>query len=118
MTNLVKYPEIDHEMLALLEDALYDTELKFSCADLYSIGIDNSSEVLSAVMRGIQTLNRANALAQRHIKHIFLTDVESGKTCHDWKMSKLGFLLVALSAKGNNPEFNRFKINLIKRIEF
>lgn len=68
-------------------------------------------------MRGIQSVNQAGLEPQRHFKHVFSTNIETGEIVHDWRMSKIGFLLALMSATGNNSMLNKMKIEIIKQIK-
>ncbi len=116
MKSLIKYPEIETDMLLALIEGFHDRELKYSCADLYNAGLRDSLQLAEAVRYANQTLFRAVLNPQHYIKPIFVTNIENGETYHDWKMSQAGFLLVFLSAKESNRLFNRHKIELINRL--
>jgi len=115
MYALKKLSWDEDEMLANLEDAILHAELKYDCRDLYGLGIDSLNEVEAAIRNSIGILLRAGLSPQQHFRYVFLTDIESGKTFHNWEMSKLGFLLTLLNIQNNNPQFDRLKIEILNR---
>ncbi|WP_339737547.1 hypothetical protein [uncultured Sunxiuqinia sp.] len=116
MKSLIKYPEIETDLIRRLIEGFHDQELHYSCADLYDAGLCDSSQLAEAIRYANQTLFRAGLNPQHYIKPIFVTNIENGETYRDWKMSQAGFLLVFLSAQESNRLFNRYKIELINRL--
>ncbi|KOH45561.1 hypothetical protein [Sunxiuqinia dokdonensis] len=116
MKALIKYPEIDLDMLSRLIDGFHDRELRYSCADLYDAGLRDSHQLAEAIRCANQTLFRAGKNPQHFIKPIFVTTIENGETHSDWKMSPAGFLLVFLSAKESTRLFSQHKLELINRL--
>ncbi|WP_159518015.1 hypothetical protein [Sunxiuqinia indica] len=116
MKSLIKYPEIETDMLRALIEGLHDRELRYSCTDLYDAGLRDEHELAEAIRHANHTLFCAGLNPQHYIKPIFVTNIENGDTYHDWKMSQTGFLLVFLSANESNKLFNRYKIEIIDRL--
>lgn len=116
MNGIKKFSILEDEMLNSLVEAIYDSELIYSSIDLYSLGIESPNEIDAAVMSAIQTIRRADLSPQQHFKYIYLTDIKSGNILHDWRMSKMGFLLTLLNANTTNSLINQLKIELINRI--
>ncbi|WP_299577113.1 hypothetical protein [uncultured Sunxiuqinia sp.] len=116
MKDLIHYPPNEVEWLNTLDELVHDRELKYRCTDLYKAGVEDETELLSAIRHANQSLFRSGLNPHHYIKPLFVTAVESGQTYHDWKMSAAGFLLVLFSANQSSRKFNRFKIALINRL--
>ncbi|MGQ7869104.1 hypothetical protein [Sunxiuqinia sp. sy24] len=116
MKNLIHYPPNEVELLNTLNELMHDRELKYRCIDLCQAGIDDETELLSAIQHANQSLFRSGLNPHHYIKPLFVTALESGQTYHDWKMSEAGFLLVFFSANQSSRKFNRCKIALINRL--
>lgn len=114
MSEIDKYPFEDNSANNVFVDNILESELKYSCKDLYKAGIDNEAEMKNAILKGIQTIKQAGLIPQYHFKHIFVTSIETGKVYNDWRMSRIGFLLSIMNASGNNPTLNNMKIEIAK----
>lgn len=117
MNDIVKYSISKFDSIDLFIEAVHDRELKYSCYDLTNAGVETEAEIRLVIMRAMQSLNQAGLDPQHHFKHIFSTNIETGEIAHDWRMSKIGFLLALMSATGNNMLLNKMKIEIIKQIK-
>jgi hypothetical protein len=117
MKDIVKYPIVDDDFIDLLSEAMYDAELKYSCNDLFMAGIESEEEMGIAILKSIQVINQVGLVPQHHFKHLFVTSIETGKIYNNWRMSRMGFLLVLMHASGNNPLLNKWKIEMVKLIK-
>jgi hypothetical protein len=117
MNNIVKYSISKFDSIDFFIEAVHDSEFKFSCNDLITAGIETDTEIGMVIRKGIQSVIQAGLDPQHHFKHIFSTNIETGEIVHDWRMSKIGFLLALMSATGNNPLLNKMKIEILKHIE-
>jgi hypothetical protein len=117
MADLVKYPIIEDELISYFTGALNARELKYSCDDLYNAGIENDFELGGAILKSIQVLKQAGLQPQHHFKHIYVTELDTGKTYNDWRISKMGFLLVLIHSTGSNQILNKWKIEMVKLLK-
>ena len=115
MNNIRKYPMPRFESIHQFVDAYHETNLNYTCGDLFQAGLESQKELLNGLQHAIQTLKGAGIHTEHHIKHIFLTDIKTGEITHEWKLSKLGLILTAINTKSYNSNFNKFKIDLLNQ---
>ncbi len=114
MDELIKYPLTEGEFIRLFRDAVYESELKFSCNDLKNAGIESDSEICTVLLKSIKSLKQAGLMPNHHFKHVYITELTTGITYHDWRISKMGFLLALIHSTGNNPVLNRWRIEMVR----
>lgn len=112
MMEIIKYPLSENEMNRLFEEAIYDSGLKYTCKNLFTAGVENEAELVMAIIKSIQVVRQSGLTPQHHFKHLFVTSIETGKTFNDWRMSRMGFLLVLMHSGGNSELVNRWKIKM------
>lgn len=112
MMEILKYPLSENEIIGLFEEAMYDSSLKYTCKDLLTAGIENETELGLAIIKSIQVIRQSGLIPQHHFKHLFVTSIETGKTFNDWRMSRMGFLLVLMHSGGRNELVNKWKIKM------
>jgi hypothetical protein len=117
MKGILKYPVTEDDFIILFMEAMYDAELKYSCNDLFIAGIDNEAEIGLAILKSIQAIYQAGLMPEHHFKHRFVTNIATGDTYSDWRISRMGFLLVIMHATGNNPLLNKWKIEMAKLLK-
>jgi hypothetical protein len=117
MTAILKYPLTENELINRLSDKIHDLDLKYNCHDLYRAGIENETELKVAILKSIRVINQSGLAPQHHFKHIYITELDSGKTYSDWRMSRMGFLLTLIYSNANNHLINKWKIEILKLLE-
>jgi hypothetical protein len=117
MADILKYPVYEDELISFFADAIHDNELKYNCKDLYYAGIENDNELGDAILKSIQVIKQAGLLPHHHFKHMYVTELDTGNTYNDWRISRMGFLLILMHATGNSPVLNKWKIEMIKLIK-
>ena len=117
MMEIVKYPANEDDFINLFADAMHDAELRYTCHDLFVSGIDSEAEMGAAILKSIQVIKQVGLLPQHHFKHRFVTSIETGEVYNDWRISKMGFLLVLMHATGNSPLLNKWKIEMAKLLK-
>lgn len=115
MDEILRYPIDESEVINMLEDAIFDADLKYTCKDLYAAGIETERELRVAILKSIQVIKQAGLSPQQHFKHLYVTNIETGKTFNDWRISKMGLLLVLMHASGNNQLLNKWKIEIARK---
>ena len=117
MMEIVKYSALEDDIVHILAEAIYDSELIYTCNDLFVSGIESEAEMKSAISKSIQVIKQAGLLPQHHFKHYFVTSTISGEVYTDWRISKMGFLLILMHATGNNPLINKWKIEMVRLLK-
>jgi len=117
MADILKYPINEDEFFSFFADAVHEKELNYNCSDLYFAGVENDIELGAAILKSIQVLKQSGMLPQHHFKHIYVTELDTGKTYNDWRISKMGFMLVLMHATVNSPVLNKWKIEMVKLIK-
>lgn len=115
--EMVRYSYTEEDLFESFAEAIYDSELKYCCNDLYKTGIDDEADMSMAILKSMQVLGHAGLLPRHHFKHIFVTNINEGNIYSDWRMSKMAFLLVLMHANGNNPLLNKWKIEMVKLLK-
>ncbi|MFN3557488.1 MAG: hypothetical protein ACK4VN_16130 [Bacteroidales bacterium] len=116
MNYMVKHPIPEVEFISYFKEALYDASLKYRCDDLFRAGFDDDAQISEAVLKSIQLLKQLDIPPHHHFRNIYITELETGKTYKDWRMSKAGFLLTVMNCSRNNPALSKWKMEMVKII--
>ncbi len=116
MEEIVKYFANDNDLLDFFADAIYESDLKYSCKDLFNAGVDNEAELGDAILKSMKVIKKVGLRPKQHFKHLFVTNIDTGEVYNDWHMSKMGLSLVLMHVSGNNPLLNKIKMEMVRLI--
>jgi hypothetical protein len=96
-------------------NAVIDNHLLNRASNLRAIGIESTEDVDPVIEKAIAICLTCGIAATNHFKKIYISNDE-GIVEHDWMLSNLAYMLVAINCSPLNPRVAGFQIELIKNI--
>jgi len=115
--NIVKYPLPINEIINRFQEAVNDCELRYRTSDLYKAGVETEADINEPLLKTIHILRMANLDTTHYLKRIYITEIESGKTYLDWRMSKIAFFFVILNSECQNSIILQWKKKILNTIK-
>lgn len=90
------------------EEAIHDAMLQYSLLHLLRAGGTSQEEMMEAMQKAMQICMLAGINIKHHFKQIFVSDLSTGETYPDWRMSKKAFKLTIMQYPSLNEEIARW----------
>ena len=105
-----------HAVLEAFEEAIEYRGLQFSGQSLYDFGFRDESEILSAINRAIIVCRGAQLNPKKHFRYYYKVSPEGRGTSREWRISRLGLLLVLCNGDPGNPVVGAFQLDLCRKL--
>lgn len=113
--QITHYTSEENDFFDQFAETLVNSELTYGCMDLRKTGIIDEADMAIAISKSMQTLQQAGIFPHHHFRHIFVTNIQTGNTYNDWRMSKTGFLLVLMHSSCKSPTLTKWKIEMVQK---
>jgi hypothetical protein len=113
--NIIVYKEnYQAESLFDFEEFIFSAGLNHLASELFMYGLDDPSEMESALKRAMQACRALNIPVKRNFRPVY--SYKNGEIIRDWKLSDFGKKLVLLNGDPNNPFVARMQVELIHNL--
>lgn len=112
--TLILYPswfDTHSSVMDEIEDRLTERELHHYASCLLEKGLNDETELESALQKAVTALSAAHLPATKHFKKVYIC--VSGELKRDWLVSDLALRLIMMNADVSNPVVARLQIQVL-----
>jgi hypothetical protein len=113
-TTLVTFWELEeNQFLARLRQGIEESKLIYTASQLEDmLQLENPEEIYWAIQKAITVFKTLNLNSKKHFKQVYCA--QNNTISIDWKLSRLGYLLVLINCDSEHPLVAKAQIELIR----
>jgi len=113
-TTLVTFWELEeNQFLARLRQGIEESQLIYTASQLKEVlQLESQEEIHRAIQKAINIFNTLNFNSKKHFKQVYCA--QNNTISIDWKLSRLGYLLVLINCDSEHPLVAKAQMELIR----